>query len=68
VVANITADVLLKHAVDLSAALRSGAEGGLVLSGLRGDAADHVAARYAHLLATEAIHTALGDWHCLRFG
>ena len=72
VVANITADVLLEHAEALSAAVRSGPEGGriggLVLSGLRGDAADHVAARYAHLLATEAIHTALGDWHCLRFG
>jgi ribosomal protein L11 methyltransferase len=72
VVANITADVLLEHAVALSAACRSGLEGGriggLVLSGLRGDAADHVAARYAHLLGTEAIHTALGDWRCLRFG
>jgi ribosomal protein L11 methyltransferase len=68
VVANITADVLLKHAVDLSAALRSGAEGGLVLSGLRGNEVDRVAGRYRELIGIAPRHSTLGDWHCLRFG
>jgi ribosomal protein L11 methylase PrmA len=72
VVANIVADVLLEHAVALSAALRNGPEGarigGLVLSGLRGHEVDRVAGRYRDLLGIAPRHAALGDWHCLRFG
>ena len=71
VVANITANVLLEHAVALSAAVRRGHDrlgGGLVLSGLRSDEADRVAARYGGLLGIVPSRVALGDWHGLRFG
>jgi len=72
VLANIVAPVLIEHAAVLSAAVRrlpaGGLAGGLVLSGLRGDEVDRVAARYGHLLGVDPVRTADGGWHCLRFG
>ena len=72
VLANIVAPVLLDHAPGLCDRVRRGPDGrpagGLVLSGLRGDDVDLVADRYTALLGVIPTRSALGEWHCLRFG
>lgn len=71
VVANIVAEVLLRHADALCAAVRRDASGaiagGVILSGLLADDVPGVAAAYATRLAAPPVETTRGDWHCLRF-
>jgi ribosomal protein L11 methyltransferase len=72
VLANIVAAVLLEHATAVCRCVRRGTDatlsGCLVLSGLLADDVPAVADRYARLLGVGPLRTALGDWHCLRFG
>lgn len=71
VVANIVAAVLVDHVEPLTRAVRRDADGGLagclVLSGLLGDDAAHVAAAFAARLGRPPVETARGDWRCLTF-
>jgi len=71
VVANIVADVLVRHADDLCQRVRrdspTAPRGRLVLSGLLADDVAAVEAAYARRLGVRARITTRGDWHCLRF-
>lgn len=71
VLANITADVLLRHADDLCRRVRrdaaTGPAGWLVLSGLLAADVAGVADAFTQRLGVAPRVTARGDWHCLRF-
>ena len=71
VVANIVADVLLRHAERLAAAVRRDPAGELagvvVLSGLLDDDVSRVARVFTGLLGGTAAVTQRGDWRCLTF-
>jgi ribosomal protein L11 methyltransferase len=71
VVANIVADVLVRHADALCERVRRGAPDGsagwLVLSGLLAGDVAAVEAAFAQRLGTAPRITVRGDWHCLRF-
>ncbi|MFM7245835.1 MAG: 50S ribosomal protein L11 methyltransferase, partial [Planctomycetaceae bacterium] len=69
VLANITADVLLRHADDLCRRVRrdaaTGPAGRLVLSGLLAADVTGVADAFTQRLGVAPRITARGDWHCL---
>jgi ribosomal protein L11 methyltransferase len=71
VVANIVADVLLRYAERLAAAVRRDQAGGLaarlVLSGLLEDDASRVASVFSGLLGGPPTVTRRGDWRCLTY-
>lgn len=71
IVANIVADVLLRYADDLCAAVRRDVDGAcagrVVLSGLLAADVDRVAAAYAARLGTTPREAASGDWRSLAF-